>query len=555
MRVQPLCRFAQQEGPHNFSSYRYRHLVIVVSLILLAFCGPVAALALSWHDGEGPYYISTAEELAELASLVNGGNNFSGRAIRLSEDIDLSGYENWTPIGSSLTQFLGEFDGREHAVFNMKAVGGVNTGLFGYAGNGAKIRNLDLVDFSIQSTSSSSNNTGVGCLVGYNGGAVENVSSNGVITGSGYIGGLVGWNSVAGTVSNSNARVEVTGTSTTGGLVGQNYGVISDCAATGSAASTGNGAGIGGLVGANNGVYSKISNSATNTRVKGGTLANIGGLAGYNGGYVSGSAANGEVGVSGAFESPKAGGLVGDNIGSVADSAASGNITVAISIKTYDTHIGGLIGDNKSESKSHYIVSNNAASGNVSVNYSAGSSRMYVGGFIGNNESGILSRDNVYDRQAAAQNAGMGYNVNASGGVKGATTAELTPSPQDASSNLGDSWTASKWTFFQGHYPQPRPLAESANPLARRISAIASAPVLFGNSTDTSRNMTVPFRVPRATAGTLHANLQWTQDEQRTLKFYSKRGDDKYWHAGWGQIDSDKEVALTATDALGCTKE
>jgi hypothetical protein len=67
--------------------------------------------------------------------------------------------------------------------------------------------------------------------------------------------------------------------------------------------------------------------------------------------------------------------------------------------------------------------------------------------------------------------------------------------------------------------------------------------------------MTVPFRVPRATAGTLHANLQWTQDEQRALKFYSKSGDDKYWHAGWGQLGSDREVALTATDALGCTKE
>ena len=60
-----------------------------------------------WYDsadeGDGigyrTYEISTAEELAGLAKLVNEGTeNFKNQIIRLTADIDLAG-KDWTPIG------------------------------------------------------------------------------------------------------------------------------------------------------------------------------------------------------------------------------------------------------------------------------------------------------------------------------------------------------------------------------------------------------------------------------------------------------------------------
>ena len=46
----------------------------------------------SWYsDDETVFHISTAEELAGLAELVNAGNTFEGRTVYLDADIDLGG--------------------------------------------------------------------------------------------------------------------------------------------------------------------------------------------------------------------------------------------------------------------------------------------------------------------------------------------------------------------------------------------------------------------------------------------------------------------------------
>ncbi len=81
------------------------------------------------------YTLTTAEQLAGLAKLVNEGNNFSAVVIKLGADIDLSAYA-WTPIGNtSDTTFRGHFDGGNHTIKGLNMANETYAGLFGYVWN------------------------------------------------------------------------------------------------------------------------------------------------------------------------------------------------------------------------------------------------------------------------------------------------------------------------------------------------------------------------------------------------------------------------------------
>ncbi len=79
----------------------------------------------SWYTSApdaSAYHISTAEQLAGLAQLVNadpGTTNFAGKTFYLDNDLDLSGHE-WISIGTVLGgdypeySFCGVFDGQTH---------------------------------------------------------------------------------------------------------------------------------------------------------------------------------------------------------------------------------------------------------------------------------------------------------------------------------------------------------------------------------------------------------------------------------------------------------
>lgn len=79
----------------------------------------------SWYkSNEDTFTITTAEQLAGLASLVNAGNTFSGKRVILGNDIvlnpDLSlGEENlleWGSIGTAASPFAGTFDGMGYTI-------------------------------------------------------------------------------------------------------------------------------------------------------------------------------------------------------------------------------------------------------------------------------------------------------------------------------------------------------------------------------------------------------------------------------------------------------
>ena len=106
-----------------------------------------------YNESEIEFTITTAEELAGLAQLVNDGNSFEGKTITLDNDIKFQGNTSWIPIGnSSKNVFAGTFDGKDNTISNFDVTHNLTNemsdpyhfGLFGNVANNANIKNLNL---------------------------------------------------------------------------------------------------------------------------------------------------------------------------------------------------------------------------------------------------------------------------------------------------------------------------------------------------------------------------------------------------------------------------
>ena len=216
-------------------------------------------------------YITTAQQLKQLADEVNAGDSKSGKTVLLMNDIDLSVYPNWSPIGTlkpNTSQvsypFSGVFDGQNHTISNLTCTSATN-GYAGLFGNfDGTVQNLILRDAQITSESNAgavvSNNYGgrvlncamiggsvkgksiAGGVVSYNRGTVENCYATGDVTSlSGswicYVGGVVGYNYMNGTVQSCYAAGRVESEKHAGGAVGGNYGTVQNCVALGQSVS------------------------------------------------------------------------------------------------------------------------------------------------------------------------------------------------------------------------------------------------------------------------------------------------------------------------------
>ncbi len=91
----------------------------------------------TWYNGIGTYTLTSAEQLAGLAEMVNNGHTFAGEYIALGNDIDLGAYA-WSGIGIPLKpleddvtfgSFQGTFDGQGYTVYNVTFAD--NTGFVG----------------------------------------------------------------------------------------------------------------------------------------------------------------------------------------------------------------------------------------------------------------------------------------------------------------------------------------------------------------------------------------------------------------------------------------
>ncbi|MCW0388962.1 hypothetical protein NB722_003501 [Xanthomonas sacchari] len=329
--------------------------------------------------GTGDYYVNTPVSLggahASLAingqaytlihSLADAATYFnSPGAYALAQDIDLAGVTRSSALVSS---FQSKLAGLGHSINNLTISGASGyVGLFGTTSSNSLIRDVHLGNVSI------SGGYYVGGLVGYNQGAIKNVTVDGVVSGtSGGIGGLAGYN--LGLIDNGVFNGSVNGQNTVGGVAGNNVGAtIRNSHSTGSV--TGSSSNTGGLVGYNDG--GSLTNTYSTSTVSG--TSSIGGLVGtnQNAGSIKNSYATGSVTGS----SSMVGGLVGMNYQStIANTYATGSVTATASV-------GGLVGVNNAggASVSSSSVSNSYATGAV-----ISTNNNNVGGLIGANSGSV----------------------------------------------------------------------------------------------------------------------------------------------------------------------
>ena len=146
----------------------------------------------------GTEYIYSADDLAQLARFVNTGGDTAGITYILTDDLDLSGYSPWDPIGTeSKYSFKGIFEGNGFTITGLyiNNTGLDHVGLFGYVVGGA-IKNLTVKDADITGKNH------VGGIAGQlNPGSADNCHVTGSIYGLARVGGI------AGTVNNSTAGI------------------------------------------------------------------------------------------------------------------------------------------------------------------------------------------------------------------------------------------------------------------------------------------------------------------------------------------------------------
>lgn len=172
------------------------------------------------------YSISTAAQLAGFTKLVNGGIDFYGKTVTLTNDISLSG-SDWTPIGwkdmntTIEYDFSGTFNGAGYEItgLSIKSSEGLEyIGFFGVLGTESTVKNLRIKDADI----SVSGSYGCGGLVGLCTGKVINCHVTGTIkSDAGDVGGLIGRSGLGKlTIQSCYSDASVSGKNDVGGLVG-----------------------------------------------------------------------------------------------------------------------------------------------------------------------------------------------------------------------------------------------------------------------------------------------------------------------------------------------
>lgn len=186
------------------------------------------------HETDTEYRITTAEQLAGLAQLVNadpGTTNFSGKTFYLENDLNLSGHE-WISIGTGRGgsdpeySFCGVFDGQRHVISNLYShesdIKGADethnllrNALFGSVYNG-EVKNLGVADAEIWMDLKDDSAAGKGILVDWMGKSkITNCWTSGSICSGSKIekniGGIVGVTVQGCTISGCYSTATLTG--------------------------------------------------------------------------------------------------------------------------------------------------------------------------------------------------------------------------------------------------------------------------------------------------------------------------------------------------------
>ena len=202
----------------------------------------------SWADGGGEsgeaedlgyiydsntktYTVYNADGLMNVAELVNGGKTDIN--ITLDKNIDLTG-KDWTPIGTDYdNSYKGTFDGGGHTITGLTfTTNDEFAGLFGWLNRAGSVKNV--VMEGVQITSNQIYGGSIGGVVGYGWGTIENCSVSGSVSGTVYVGGVVGVQ-IGGSITGCSSSATVKGTVDVGGVAGQtnSSATLTACYATG----------------------------------------------------------------------------------------------------------------------------------------------------------------------------------------------------------------------------------------------------------------------------------------------------------------------------------
>lgn len=141
--------------------------------------------SMSWYEKEKmEYHLSTAEELAGFAYLVNQGyTTFKGKTVKLDGDVDLYG-KNWPMIGVTTGSydkvFEGTFDGQNHTISGIYIVS-CKDNLRQVYGFWERLSNATIKNVRLKGTVNIENSTAL------NRGYLPETTA-----GNAYVGGLVG---------------------------------------------------------------------------------------------------------------------------------------------------------------------------------------------------------------------------------------------------------------------------------------------------------------------------------------------------------------------------
>ena len=192
--------------------------------------GEAKDLGYIYDSNTNTYTVYNADGLMNVAELVNGGKTDIN--ITLDKNIDLTG-KGWTPIGTDYdNSYTGTFDGGGHTITGLTVTTNDQfVGLFGSLGKAGTVKNVVMEGVQI------TNNHGsgyVGGVVGNSDGTIENCSVSGSVSGTAYVGGVVGvqW---FGSITGCSSSATVKGMGDVGGVAGQTNAdaTLTACYATG----------------------------------------------------------------------------------------------------------------------------------------------------------------------------------------------------------------------------------------------------------------------------------------------------------------------------------
>ena len=339
----------------------------------------------SWYKSTAESYtISNGAELAGLAAIVNGTaglaqDDFTGKIVTLSDDIDLGGHE-WKPIGSVAVTVdeTAETINANYSISGAAAFAGV------FDGGSKHITNLSVT-------------TGSGiALFGYSTGTVENVSVSGSVSGNCFVAGTAAFSS--GTIKNVTnlTAINASGNCAAGILAeGLNGVKIENCynrADVSNSSNTKSSGRVAGIVG-------RIDTGATGSVLK---CSNTSAISGYQ--YVGGiiGAQFGNVTVDACYNTGSVTGISFGKVylGGIAGKSCGGIVSNCYNTGSlHDSHwsaghiraVGGIVGCEEDREADTTAVTNCYNTGSISLNTSNmqyGTNWIYeVGNISGGNSS------------------------------------------------------------------------------------------------------------------------------------------------------------------------